>query len=201
MSDANKLTFTLKGVHPSEIADEVKMPKFVPKTSKSANNPKIKTRVDQSGQNIVIAYSGNVKFSHEEDLQPENMNCYWCHHGYDTPLICIPNKCTIKDRRYHFYGTGSFCSMFCLYAYLRDLENHKDYCQPQWLSTARQLTIVAFAAMYPPEVKLVPAPHWQMLDVYGGPLTIQEFRKASCNKNYILTPNITFNQGALTFVA
>lgn len=185
------LKFTLRGV---KITKDKKMPKFSTKRPHDQKiSTKTRTRVDYSGHRIVLAYSGNVEFNSETDsnLSP---NCWWDHHCYDTFLICVPIKYHIKGSKHIFSGPGSFCSMFCLRAYLRELQRYSKSQRPVWLETAIQNATIAFSLMYPSDVQLKPAPDWRLLEAYSGKMSINEFRKASCNKTYIRTPNICFKQ-------
>lgn len=188
-SDSSNLVFTLKGVTLTDVVEEKKMPKFIARSKNNrGGNAKIHTRIDYSGQRVRIAYTGNVTF----DSNTQSYTCFWCHHPYDTPLICAPIKYIKKGDKYQFTGVNSYCSMFCLRAHLQEYEKYKTSQQPQWLDAAIQLAKVAFALMYPPEVQLRPAPHWSYLEDYSGTMDIHEFRKANCDKTYMLTPNIRF---------
>ena len=195
---AGKITFILRGVTLKDDVEEKKMPKFVTRAKSSRRgNGKIQTKTVYSGQRIRIAYVGSTKFS--SDVQ--TTTCFWCHHPYDTPLICAPLSYKKDGEIYRFQGLGSYCSLFCLRAHLQDLENYKPSRQPHWLQTAKQLTILAFSLMYPPEVSLKPAPHWKELETYNGIMTINEFRKANCDKTYFLTPNVKFESGESVYIS
>lgn len=197
MTDIATITFVLRGVTLQDEDEEKQMPRFVAKgKSQKRHNLKVQTRTDYSGHRIHIAYTGDVKFSGKD----QNADCFWCHHPYDTPFICIPIKWEQVGTKYRFQGPGSFCSMFCLRAHLRSLEMYKKPYQPEWLERALQLTNMAFSMMYPPDVKLKPAPDWALLENYNGHMSIQEFRKTNCDKTYILTPNVQFEPAEQTFL-
>ena len=185
------ISFTLKGVlinEPTEVQT-----KFVSRPRRKLN-AKIQTHVEESGRKIRVAYTGNVTFESESDNQ-HNM-CFWDHHEYDGPLICVPLQYAFnsEENMHRFVGIKSFCRLRCLYAYLLELEKQDIRNRPHWLTTAFQLTIVASQIMYGKNAVLVPSEHWEMLREYGGTLSLEEFRKEVSDNIYVRTPNLRFGQ-------
>jgi hypothetical protein len=95
--------------------------------------------------------------------------CWWCCHPFDGCPVHLPYK--YDDRRNHFHTTGHFCSWNCAKAYA--LDNHKVkggiICEIITLMKKRSH----------PENKTTLtsiAPSRLALKVFGGTLTIEEFR-------------------------
>lgn len=134
--------------------------------------------------------------------------CFWCRHSFTTPAIGCPltyypkqvsKMCTseITKEKYvtrqdipfyesmgehdtsPYYETdGVFCSFNCCFAFIRD--NRHD---PRYMSSAMLLHHL-YATTQPVKQQLHPAPHWRLLQEYGGPLTIDEFRKSFVTNTY-----------------
>lgn len=94
--------------------------------------------------------------------------CHWCAHPFDTLPIQVPIKRTATGFR---FSPGFFCSLSCarcgadrihptpdpglLTSYANRLDNSTRFCK----------------------VFIPRAPHWSSLELFGGPLSIEEFRK------------------------
>jgi hypothetical protein len=107
-------------------------------------------------------------------------HCWWCVHPFHTgDTYHMPFKYdNLRDR---FTTTGEFCSWECMKAYAI------------YLSTARAGEIQSFIALMRLKVfgKYVPlkaAPKRQALKIFGGPLSIEEFRKTSTQSVPIYLP-------------
>ena len=141
------------------------------------------------------------------DFKSKLYNCYWCRHPFKTnPLGCpikyCPNTsvrtyysemtktnfsvkesvCTnqvvepkpdVETIENDYYETdGIFCSPNCLFAFIKDNKKNPVYIDSETL----------FYRLCPE--KILPAPHWRLLDVYGGPLTIDKFREGFSKMQY-----------------
>jgi len=101
--------------------------------------------------------------------QQTNIHCWWCCHQFDGPPVALPKKYNSKTKQ--FYVLGNFCSFNCAEAYR--LDNKKEYlvagvlCMMYNILTDGDLT------------ELNPAPPRTALDIFGGPLSIEQFRNAS----------------------
>lgn len=104
--------------------------------------------------------------------------CYWCCHRFDTPPVGLPCKC-VNSR---FHVTGCFCSLECAAAYnvmqLRDglMEERMNLLN----GMAREMGYTTIIKTAPPR---------QMLHMFGGNLTIDEFRRHHTLKKSI---NVSF---------
>jgi hypothetical protein len=109
--------------------------------------------------------------------------CWHCCHPCGRPPIPIPVAYDIKKNV--FTVRGAFCSWGCLKAYSRDgYSSHR--------SSTMAMHVAIFRKRCQPGRKLehtVPAPPRGLLKVFGGTLTIEEFRKASLDGDtYTILP-------------
>ena len=73
----------------------------------------------------------------------------------------------------HYLTDGIFCGFNCIIAFIN--ENSHD----SFYSESKLLTYSMYNEMVGKQVKKIKAsPHWRLLKSFGGPLTIEEFRKA-----------------------
>lgn len=189
------ISFTLHGILSNSNQEQAS--KFVSRPRKK-NNVRIQTFTEDAGKKLRIAYTGNVLFEGETELK-ENI-CFWDHETYDTPLITIPLYYTVEDGVHKFKGIKSFCRLRCMFKYLLELEKVEIRLRPVWLKTAFQLLNIAAVLMYGEDYILIPSEHWEMLQKYGGALTLEELRRETDEKLYLKTPNIQFSQMVETHV-
>ena len=123
--------------------------------------------------------------------------CGHCHHPFNTspigiPIEYVPQKpdevqpddMSITGTNDYFLTSGIFCSFSCCLAFLNDY-GHKSLYR-----NSRSLLYSLYFKLYQEELKSTPAPSWECLKVYGGHLSIDEFRKSFCNTTYVITENI-----------
>lgn len=92
-----------------------------------------------------------------------NIFCWWCCHQFDDFPVCAPVKYdTLKEI---FKVKGCFCSFNCSKAYMMNERNPSTYLTSCY--TKRLLG-------YIPDVS--PAPSRYVLKMFGGPLSIEEYR-------------------------
>ncbi|GHV50371.1 hypothetical protein AGMMS49579_03840 [Spirochaetia bacterium] len=85
----------------------------------------------------------------------------------------IPIHNTIQNTSEPEYEyDGKFCSISCCLAFIQDNKHDKLYDQSEML----------LFKLYPSIVN--PAPHWKLLDKFGGPLNIKEFRNSTESFKY-----------------
>lgn len=93
--------------------------------------------------------------------------CWWDCNKFDTPPICAPF--TYKQTDDSFGGCGCFCSFACALAWLQD----KPSCH-------RYIPLLRFLRQKQSDVlitsPLIPAPPREMLQMFGGGLTLDQFR-------------------------
>lgn len=113
---------------------------------------------------------------------PKNTNiyCMWCSHPFDTLPIALPEK-LVKDK---FYLSGCFCSFNCAASY-----NFNQNTYNIW--ERYSLLNLLYKKIYntkPIKIKL--APPRETLKIFGGFMTIEEFRKNFLTNNSysVITP-------------
>jgi hypothetical protein len=102
-----------------------------------------------------------------------NVCCWWCCHPFPGPSLHYPYK--YDDRRKHFSTTGYFCSWECVKTYAMDAAGPR--------AGEVQMNI-ALMRKHANNNKYVPtscAPKRPTLKMFGGTLTIDEFRNGSSN--------------------
>ena len=112
----------------------------------------------------------------DENDWPTNteIKCWWCVHSFENVPIGLPLD-FIKNK---YRCRGIFCSFECMLAYAQTQKNIKMYL-------INQLYITLTGQDINDKGKLIAAPDKYLLDIFGGPLTIDEFRKANeTNKIY-----------------
>tara|TARA_A100001015_G_C14795066_1_gene634612 strand:- start:210 stop:824 length:615 start_codon:yes stop_codon:yes gene_type:complete len=115
-----------------------------------------------------IIYTDNIK---------SNVLCWWCSHSYKTERKPIPIYYDSKKNIFSVHG--SFCSWECGKAFMQE-----KYKSPSEKHTLFTLFLKRIEGKI---IRIRPAPHWSELAVFGGKMTIENFRK---NNNIIpFNPN------------
>lgn len=106
-------------------------------------------------------------------LKNSNCLCWWCCHNFDNTPFVLPDK--LYNNKYYVFG--NFCSPSCACAFNIDLNDHKLWERNSLiLKLANELNENNVEEIYP-------SPPKQILNVFGGNITIDEFRKRT-NKIY-----------------
>lgn len=79
----------------------------------------------------------------------------------------------------YYITDGLFCSFNCAYAFIQDNESNQEY------HLSRSLLTKMYEELYNTEFNILPAPHWRLLQQYGGHLTIDDFRDQFNKIEYI----------------
>jgi len=93
--------------------------------------------------------------------------CWWCCHPFEGPDLHIPFK--YDDRRKQFKTMGHFCSWPCMKAYNIDRAGPRYGEYQQFITLMRKHV---YEILGPCRV----APKRQCLSVFGGTMSIEEFR-------------------------
>ena len=93
------------------------------------------------------------------------MWCWWCCHPFNTEPLRFPHK--YDDRTNKFCTSGNFCSWSCMKAYNMERPNNG--------KTTMNIMIMR-RKMYNSFGNIHIAPSRFRLQVFGGPMTIEEFR-------------------------
>lgn len=111
-------------------------------------------------------------------------NCWWDKLPFTTPAIEMP------ESYYNgiFNCTGKYCSWECMMAYNIDINDEN-------ISKRTSLIYRMYKKTYNKEIVIKPAPSWKILDVFGGPISIENYRENlttnMVNYNYIKPPIIS----------
>ena len=97
------------------------------------------------------------------------MWCWWCCHPIDGVTLEMPYK--YDERNKQFCTTGYFCSWSCMKAYAIDKHGSTHggrICGNMQLMRKRMFGVMGHVE---------PAPNRYVLEVFGGDVTIEEFRE------------------------
>ena len=113
-----------------------------------------------------------------------NSKCWWDKKLFNTPVLEMPEA--------YFNGifktTGKFCSWECMMAYNIDMND---------MNVSKRTSLInhMYIKTYGCFKNIKPAPSWKILDDYGGPIDITEFRNsftfADVEYNYIKPPMVS----------
>lgn len=135
----------------------------------------------------VIVYKLNTKLFDASSgknisVKKTDISCWWCTYKFDTPPVFLPDR-THGDEYYVF---GCFCSCNCAAAYNFNMSDYKLWDRHSMLISLYREFVGDTIQISPPK---------ECLDKYGGPLTIEEYRKnfLILNKNcrIIMPPMIS----------
>jgi hypothetical protein len=117
------------------------------------------------------------------DTQPaeaKGTHCWWCVHELPGPPLHLPFKYdSMKDV---FTTTGEFCSWECMKAYAISLNTARNGEMQSFISMMKMKTL----GHYEPTRS---APKRQALKIFGGSLSIEEFRKSSSQSAHVFVPH------------
>lgn len=96
--------------------------------------------------------------------------CLWCMHAFDTPPVGMPTSCDEDGGK--VVVSGVYCSMECAAAHNFDRHHasHTAYTRHAMLCE------LASKSSTTAPVHIRPAPPREMLDIFGGPMSIEAFR-------------------------
>ena len=137
------------------------------------HNKSEKTTKESRHENVISV----LKDFDKNKSWPEktNIKCWWCCHNFDDTPVGVPIK--IYDNI--FYLKGCFCSFNCCLSYVNDNKNMYKYDSIYPLIKSLRAKLTKKHLNDP----LTPAPPRECLDIFGGELSIEEFR--SINDDYI----------------
>lgn len=108
-----------------------------------------------------------------------NVYCWWCCHPFNTQPVSLP----IRLHNEKFELMGCFCSYNCTCSYNNSFSGGKVAERNSLLHTMyRKLHNVK-------NVVIKPAPPKEILTIFGGKITIDEYRKESFINNFNVTIN------------
>ena len=148
--------------------------------SKEITNNNKAWEVDQRNANKVLKKNlRNILYEfidcNKDKTWPDktNISCWWCCHKFDNTPCSLPYKCK-KDK---FYVKGVFCSFNCAASYNFSL-NDDDVFERYSL-----LNLMYKKLYYRKFIKISLAPPRESLKMFGGYLSIEEFRENCLNND------------------
>jgi len=110
-----------------------------------------------------------VQYEKTEEIKalPDRVDaaCFWCCHIFDHKPIVLP----IRDQGDYIQVQGNYCSPECAMSYLFDIQQDS-YARWEQLSLLNRLYGQAVGG------PIKPAPPRTVLKLFGGPMSIQEYR-------------------------
>lgn len=130
---------------------------------------KIQNSLKTSDNNVKIINT-NIEFYNNKNYNKlpikTHQHCLWCSHSFNTSPIGLP----VSRNENKFYVKGCFCSFNCALAYNFD----KNYSN-KWEYSA--LLHMLYKLIYNKYTRIIPAPSKELLNIYGGSLSIEEYRE------------------------
>ena len=97
-----------------------------------------------------------------------NGACYWCCHSFTTEAVGVPIKRTPEG---FTFAPGVYCSFSCARSGADRIKPAADpgllTSYANWVDNSTRFC----------RVFIQRAPHWSVLQLFGGPLTIEKFRE------------------------
>ena len=109
-----------------------------------------------------------------------DLKCFWCSHNFDNIPCAIPTKYVNNN----FYVFGNFCSKECAASYNFEMNDTGIWERYSLLNYLYSIIIENN------DLKIKLAPSRLCLTIFGGNLSIEEFRK--CNDDYSLNYKVIF---------
>lgn len=163
-----------------------------------------------------------IDYINHKDISNNKYSCFWCRHPFDNKPIGCPIKYiskqasktyyshisrttyTIKDNVSrnndieenenlhindgdYYESDGVFCSFECCMAFINDNKNKSLY------KLSKQLLIKIYNDINNTKCQTInSAPHWRLLENYGGMLSISKFREGISKLDYEFQGEIRF---------
>jgi hypothetical protein len=124
-----------------------------------------------------------------------SVHCHWCCHGFECAPVALPLRMTVSGDMQidKCEVSGCFCSFQCAAAFNFEACNDADDMWERY-SMLNRLFLESQGVG-----RIVPAPSRLTLKMFGGHMTIQEFRSKSLSKEVLQRNNEVGRQGG-TFV-
>lgn len=138
------------------------------------------TKKDQSLKRFRVITTLKNEITENEWPETTDVCCWWCCHQFDTCPCTLPTKYDPLRKRFTFIGV--FCSWNCAKAYNFDKLDHRK-------AERSELITLLVKELYSVEeaICINPAPYRQCLKMFGGYMTIEEFRdQQNCVDSYLM---------------
>jgi len=136
----------------------------------------LNNKIDELEQNSIENIMANSKKVYKLNMNlvdleggeysPINACCWWCCNKFVGENIGLPEKYYQEK----FYVFGIFCSFNCSLAYNINLNDNKVW-------ERYNLLHFLYKKVFNADIRISPSPPRELLTMFGGPLSIDEFRK------------------------
>ena len=160
----------------------------------------LQDKLNKSKETHTYVHCMSGKSVYKCEPKEDESVCWWCCHKFDTLPIGLPEKYehAVADKsgapgKFHLHG--HFCSFNCAHAYNIHMNDFKVWERYSLLNLYKKKSC-------PPNddntySKIMPAAPRQVLKMFGGKLTIEQFRESHNNVakeyRYMLPPYIPIN--------
>ena len=138
------------------------------KISSSSHNKTMKNYAKKQTNTIMVYYNEYNK--RKEWPKKSSINCFWCCHSFTCTPCALPTK--IKNDVFHVFG--NFCSKECAAAYNFDSGDNNNIIWERYSLLNHLYSTIEEN----PDLKIKLAPHRMTLEMFGGNLSIEEFRES-----------------------
>ena len=117
----------------------------------------------------LISYNNNKLHVAESS----NYACWWCTYNFETYPLFLPEK--FQNNKYYVFG--NFCSFACMFAYNDNLDDYRR-------NIRNALIKKLYTDIFNSDCNIKSAGPREVLEKFGGPMTIDKFRdtKIICTK-------------------
>ena len=161
------------------LIDNIKIEDTNNNIDKELNNKYKKVNLKKNKIKSLMVYYNEYN-KRREWPKSSDLKCFWCCHNFDKIPCAIP----VKYHNNNFYVFGNFCSKECAAAYNFEM-NYTNICERYSL-----LNHLYSILTENKDLKIKLAPSRLCLNIFGGNLSIEEFRK--CNEDYSLNYKVVF---------
>lgn len=139
---------------------------------------KMTTKSNPREFNTLVQFSTQTQ---QMESWPENtnINCWWCCHSFDTKPCTMPIE--YDERRERFIVHGIFCSWNCVKAFNNYKVNNKGI-------KINTLITLFVKKLYGYIIPINSAPPRSCLKMFGGTMSIEDFRKSSLTSLHVEEP-------------
>lgn len=113
-------------------------------------------------------------------MEQQDKWCWWCCHTFEGESIGFPYK--YDELRDRFSTFGHFCSLSCVKAFNLDSDSATKGINAAWILMMKK-------RMYRSISPIRAAPKRWSLKEFGGPLSIEEFRRLDSSQVIVSMPN------------
>jgi len=147
-----------------ELRTELRLEPVI-ETKKENVTPVVETEIDY----YTLKSSLLVQFKDSSEIKTipaqSTAACFWCCHGFTHRPVVLP----VRDTGEHLIVMGNYCSPECAAAYLFDMRQD---AHTRWEQLALLYRVYGEVC----DNNIHPAPPRSILQLFGGSLTIQEYR-------------------------